>query len=86
MHRDLKPENVFVTQDSHAKVLDFGLAKLTEMATGPLSSQSMSPTVLGTQVGAVMGTAGYMAPEQVQGEEVDARADVFAFGCVLWDR
>jgi len=85
VHRDLKPDNVFVTEDGHAKVLDFGLAKLTEQATGPLNSESMSPTVLGTQAGAIMGTAGYMAPEQVQGEEVDARADVFAFGCVLWE-
>ena len=83
VHRDLKPENVFVTEDGHAKVLDFGLAKLTEAAGGPLGSQSMSPTALGTQAGSIMGTAGYMAPEQVQGEQVDHRADMFAFGCVL---
>ncbi len=85
VHRDLKPENIFVTEDGHAKVLDFGLAKLTEVMRGPLSSQSMSPTVLGTQAGEVMGTAGYMAPEQVQGQDVDERADLFAFGCVLWE-
>jgi serine/threonine-protein kinase len=85
VHRDLKPENVFVTEDGHAKVLDFGLAKLTEMATGMGTQASMSPTMLGTRAGEVMGTAGYMAPEQAQGEEVDHRADLFALGCVLYE-
>ena len=85
VHRDLKPPNIFVSNDGHAKVLDFGLAKLTEFAGIGGSVDSRSPTMVGTVAGQVMGTAGYMAPEQVEGEKIDHRADVFAFGCVLYE-
>jgi len=88
VHRDLKPENVFVSPEGHAKILDFGLAKLTEVSvaspSGPGGS-TRSPTMMHTMAGALMGTAGYMAPEQVAGHEVDRRADLFALGCVLYE-
>src|SRR5712691_3428652 len=84
VHRDLKPENLFVTKDGHVKILDFGLAKLTQPQLGPESS---APTVEGvaTDAGVVMGTAGYMAPEQVRGHVADHRADIFAFGAILYE-
>ncbi len=82
VHRDLKPENVFITQDGTCKILDFGLARMDrpELATG---SDTKTPTAGGTLAGTVMGTAGYMAPEQVRGLRADARSDLFSLGVVM---
>ena len=83
-HRDLKPENLFITKDDRVKILDFGLAKLREPKTDLHGSEDATRKAL-TDPGVVMGTVGYMSPEQVRGHTADHRADIFSFGVILYE-
>src|SRR5215510_15318706 len=83
VHRDIKPENVFITGDGRLKILDFGLARHEAEANAGVAQAVAAPDQK-TVEGSVLGTVGYMAPEQVRGEPADVRSDIFALGCILY--
>jgi serine/threonine protein kinase len=85
VHRDLKPANIKLTPSGKVKVLDFGLAKALEGRTSETELSNLPTKVSGSMAGAVVGTPGYMSPEQARGREVDSRTDIWAFGCLLYE-
>jgi serine/threonine protein kinase len=85
IHRDIKPENIMIREDNLVKILDFGLAKLTFQKPASFSSNSPTHEYLKTKSGMILGTAGYMSPEQARGKHIDPRSDIFSLGVVLYE-
>ncbi|HEX9422256.1 MAG TPA: protein kinase [Pyrinomonadaceae bacterium] len=85
VHRDIKPDNIFITHDGRVKILDFGLAKLTSATDGNQSQTEVPTRKVNTDPGTVMGTMGYMSPEQLKGQAADHRSDIFSFGAILYE-